>query len=58
MATMVPAPRRFIGHLWTWVQASILVYLIGFGLVLLGAAVALLVRGVMEVTSWVAETIR
>ncbi len=58
MATTVPAPRRFIGHLWTWVQASILVYLIGFGIVLLGAAVALLVRGVMEVTSWVAETIR
>jgi len=56
--TVHEAPRGFVGHLWTWVQAVVLVYLIGFAMVLLGAAVALPVRGAMELLSWVAALIR
>jgi hypothetical protein len=40
------------------VQAVVLVYLIGFAVVLFGAAVALLVRGATQLTSWAAELIR
>ena len=58
VTTVHEAPRRFVRHLWTWVQAVALVYLIAFGIVLLGAAVALPVRGAMELLSWVAGLIR
>jgi hypothetical protein len=37
----------------TWLQAVSLVYLVAFGMVLLGAAVALAVRGVIELVSWI-----
>lgn len=37
MVTTVREGRReFVEHLWTWVQAVGLVYVIGFGIVLLG----------------------
>jgi hypothetical protein len=41
-------------HLWTWVRAAGLVYVIGLGMVLLGAAVVLPVLGVIELVSWIA----
>ena len=52
------APRGFARHLWTWVQAAALVYLIGFAIALLGAAIALPVRGAVELLSWIAASIR
>jgi hypothetical protein len=58
LTTVHEAPRGFVGHLWTWVQAIALVYLIGFAMVLLGAAIALPVRGAIEVLSWVAALTR
>ena len=58
VTTVHAAPRGFVRHLWTWVQAVALVYVIAFGIVLLGAAVALPVRGAMELLSWVAGLIR
>ena len=51
-------PRGFVGHLWTWVQAVGLVYVVGFGMVLLGASVALVVRGAIELVSWIAGLAR
>ena len=50
--------RGFAGHLWTWVQAVVLVYLIAFAVVLLGSVVTVFVRGAIEVLSWVATLIR
>jgi hypothetical protein len=41
-------------HLWAWVQAVGLVYVIALGLGLLGAAVVLPVLGVIELVSWIA----
>ena len=41
-----------------WVQAVGLVYVIGFGMVLLGAAVVLPVLGVIELVSWIAGLMR
>jgi len=58
VTTVHEAPRGFVDHLWTWVQAIALVYLIGFVMVLLGAAIALPVRGAMAVLSWVAALMR
>jgi hypothetical protein len=59
MVTTVPAaPRGFVRHLWTWVQAIALVYLIGLAIAFLGAAIALPVRGAIELLSWVATLIR
>ena len=57
VTTVHGAPRGFVRHLWTWVQAVALVYLIGFGMVLLGVAIALTVRGAVELLSWVAASI-
>jgi hypothetical protein len=55
MVTMVQDERHgALRHLSTWLQAAGLVYAIGFGMVLLGAAVALTVRGVIELAAWVA----
>jgi hypothetical protein len=59
MVTTVHArPRGFGGHLWTWVQAVGLVYVIALGMVLLGATVALTVRGAIELVSWIAGLVR
>ena len=58
VTTVHEGARGFVGHLWTWIQAITLVYLIGFAMVLLGAAVALPVRGAMELLSWVTALIR
>ena len=59
MATTVhQGSRRFVRHLWTWVQAIALVYLIGFAMVLLGAAVVLPLRGAIELLAWIAALIR
>ena len=58
VTTAHQAPRGFVGHLWTWVQAVALVYLIGFAMVLLGVAIGVTVRGAMELLSWVAALVR
>ena len=58
VTTIHAAPRGFARHLWTWVQAIALVYLIGFAIALLGVAIALPVRGAVELLSWVAALIR
>ena len=52
VTTIHAAPRGFARHLWSWVQAIALVYLIGFGIALLGAAIALPVRVAIELLSW------
>lgn len=57
VTTVRERPREFVEHLWTWVQAVGLVYVIGFGIVLLGATVALAVRGAIELVSWMARLI-
>lgn len=54
VTTVREEPRGFLRHLSTWVQAVGLVYVVGFGMVLFGATVALTIRGVIEVVSWVA----
>jgi hypothetical protein len=50
--------RGALRHLATWVQAAGLVYVIGFGMVLLGAVIALPVLGVLELVSWMAGLMR
>ncbi len=54
VTTVRTAPRRAMKHLSAWAQAVGLVYVIGFGMVLLGAAVVLPVLGVIELVSWIA----
>ena len=55
MVTTVHAePRTALGHLTTWVQAVGLVYVVGAGMVLLGATVAVAIRGAIELVSWIA----
>ena len=56
--TVHELPRGALRHLWTWVQAAGLVYVVGFGMVLLGAAVVLSVLGVIELVSWIAGLMR
>ncbi len=58
VTTVRTEPRRALRHLSTWVQAVGLVYVIGFGIVLLGAAVVLPVLGVIELVSWIAGLMR
>jgi hypothetical protein len=55
MVTMVHNERRRTGrHLSTWLQAAGLVYAIGFGMALVGAAVELVGRGAISLVSWIA----
>lgn len=59
MVTTVHEQRRgALRHLWTWAQAVGLVHVIGFGMVLLVAAVALPVLGVIALVSWIAGLMR
>ena len=58
VTTVRTEPRRALRHLSTWAQAVGLVYVIGFGMVLLGAAVVLPVLGVIELVSWIAGLMR
>ena len=58
VTTVRTEPRRALRHLSTWVQAVGLVYVIGFGMVLLGTAVVLPVLGVIELVSWIAGLMR
>ena len=58
VTTVHEGPRGFAGHLWTLVQAVGLVYVIGFGMVLLSASVGLVVRGAIELASWIAGLVR
>jgi hypothetical protein len=45
-------------HLRTWLQATALVYVAAFVVLLLGAGVALMVRGLIELVSWTAGLLR
>ena len=59
MATTVhQEPRGSLQHLSTWVQAIGLVYLVGFGMVVFGAAVDHTFRGAIELVSWIAGLMR
>jgi len=58
VTTVHERPRGFGGHLWTWVHAAGLVYVFALGIVLLGAIVALTVRGAIELVSWIAGWVR
>ncbi len=58
VTTVHDATGGFVGHLWTWVQAIALVYAVGLALVVLAAAIALPVRGAMELLSWAVALIR
>ena len=48
---MTARSRGFGGHLWSWAQAIVVVYLVVFALVLLGAAITLPL-------SWLAGLVR
>jgi hypothetical protein len=50
--------RGFVRHLWSWLQAIALVYLIGIAFVLLAEAIVLPVRGAIQLFSWLAALIR
>ena len=52
LTTVHTSPRRALRRLSTWAQAVGLVYVIGFGMVLLGGAVVLPVLGAIELMSW------
>lgn len=58
LTTVQREPRRPLRHLLTWMQAVGLVYVIGFGMVLLGAILALTVRGTIELVMWIAGLMR
>jgi hypothetical protein len=59
MATAVYEGRRgLLKHLSTWLQAIGLVYLIGSGMVFLGAIVGLIVREPIELMPWIAGLMR
>jgi hypothetical protein len=58
LTTVHEHQRGALRHLRTWVQAAGLVYAIGFGMVLLGAAVVLPVLGVIELVSSIAGLMR
>jgi hypothetical protein len=58
MVTTVQQGPRALRHLLTWLQAVGLVYAIGFGMVLLGAAVVLPILGAIELVSWIAGLMR
>ena len=58
VTTVRERPHGALRHLWTWVQAVGLVYAIGFGMVLVGAAVVLPVLGIIELVSWIAGLMR
>ena len=53
-ATVDQKPQGVLKHVSTLVQAMGLVYLIGLGMALLGAAVDLTVRGAIELVFWIA----
>jgi hypothetical protein len=58
VTTVHTEQHRALRHLWTWLQAAGLVYAIGFGMVLLGAAVVLPILGAIELVSWIAGLMR
>ena len=51
-------PLGPLKHLATWAHATSLAYVVGFGMVLLGAAIVLPVLGLIELVSWVAGLVR
>lgn len=51
-------PRVALRHLWTWLQAAGLVYLIGIGLMLVVGAIALPVLALFTLVSWAAGLMR
>ena len=55
--TVDERPVRALRHVSAWAQAIGLVYVIGFAMVLLGGAAALMVRGIIEAVSWIAGLI-
>ena len=46
--------HRALTHLGTWLQAVLLVWLVGFAIVLVGIPIALIGRGAIELVSWIA----
>jgi hypothetical protein len=58
VTTVRDQPRAALAHLWTWLQAAGLVYVSGFGMALLGAAVVLPIFGLIELVSWIAGLMR
>jgi hypothetical protein len=58
LTTVDEQPYGALRHFWTLVQATSLVYVIGFGMVLLGAAVVLPVLGLIELVYWIAGLMR
>jgi hypothetical protein len=58
LSGMTKAANGFVDHLWTWVQATVLVYLIAFAMVALGAIVTLPIRGTAALLAWAAALLR
>jgi hypothetical protein len=46
--------RRALTHLGTWLQAVLLVWLVGLAIILVGIPIALIGRGAIELVSWIA----
>ncbi len=57
LTTVHRAPRGFGRHLWTWVQAIALVYVIWLAMLLLGSAIVLAIRWVMRALAWAAGVV-
>ena len=54
VTTVHNGPRAALTHLSTWLQAIGLVYAAGLAMVVLGAAVALIIRSGIELVLWIA----
>jgi hypothetical protein len=54
VTTVHKRPRGPLTHLSTWLQAIALVYAAGLAMVVLGAAVALIIRSGIELVLWIA----
>jgi len=50
--------RRAVRHVGTWLQAVLLVWIVGFAIVLVGIPIALIGRGVIELVSWIVGALR
>ena len=53
VTTVSKEPRGVLWHVSTWLQAIAVIYVAAFAVVLIGAAIALMVRGGVELVSWI-----
>jgi hypothetical protein len=58
LSGMTRARIGFVSHLWTWMQATVLVYFIAFAVAALGATLILPILATAALLSWAAALIR